>query len=75
MGVVGNQVILSLEQLYRYKHLPINYSETKILIGMVGYLSNVSINISDMCSFIYEVMGLKSEWYWGLFDKHPALTG
>ena len=45
---------------------PTTKPEARRLMGMVGYLSKFSKNISELCSPIYAVMGRKSEWYWGV---------
>ena len=53
---------------------PTNQLETRRLMGMVGYLSKLSENISELCSPIYEIMGKKSEWYWGV-EQQRAFEG
>ena len=44
---------------------PNTKKEARQLMGMVNYLSKFSRNLSELCTPIYAVMGVKSEWYWG----------
>jgi len=44
---------------------PANKAEGRRLMGMVNYLSKFSARLAALCSGIHEVMGTRSEWFWG----------